>query len=88
MDVIPELTLSWNAESSWPPRWWTFTGNRRLWVFRQLEEQGLLSHIVTTVTDQQVPPFRLTTKNGGESVKVRGMSGAMLQAALGADARA
>mmetsp|Transcript_42285 Transcript_42285/g.133399 ORF Transcript_42285/g.133399 Transcript_42285/m.133399 type:complete len:1507 (+) Transcript_42285:67-4587(+) len=72
INVIPELTLSWGAEGRWPPRWWSYTGNRRLWVFRQLEEQGMLQDIICKVTDAKVPTFRLTTKDGGESVRVRG----------------
>eukprot|EP00930_Biecheleria_cincta_P085504 TRINITY_DN74896_c0_g1_i1.p1 TRINITY_DN74896_c0_g1~~TRINITY_DN74896_c0_g1_i1.p1 ORF type:complete len:1030 (+),score=143.36 TRINITY_DN74896_c0_g1_i1:207-3092(+) len=73
VNVIPTLQVSWAAESSWSPRWWTFTGNRRLWVFRQLQEIGILVDVIVAVTEERVPRFRLTSKNGGKSVRVRGV---------------
>eukprot|EP00928_Gymnodinium_smaydae_P085141 TRINITY_DN6847_c0_g2_i1.p1 TRINITY_DN6847_c0_g2~~TRINITY_DN6847_c0_g2_i1.p1 ORF type:complete len:402 (-),score=43.53 TRINITY_DN6847_c0_g2_i1:131-1336(-) len=52
-------------------KYWTFTGNRRLWVFRKLHERGVIDRIDVQVTDQRVPQRRMTTRNGGVSVRVR-----------------
>eukprot|EP00928_Gymnodinium_smaydae_P030911 TRINITY_DN22850_c0_g1_i1.p1 TRINITY_DN22850_c0_g1~~TRINITY_DN22850_c0_g1_i1.p1 ORF type:complete len:1322 (-),score=126.63 TRINITY_DN22850_c0_g1_i1:33-3971(-) len=73
VEVIPELTVRWASYKSWSGRWWTYTGNRRLWVFRQLEAEGLLERIVVQITNLEVPSFRLTTTNGGCNVRVRGL---------------
>lgn len=53
-------------------KWFTFTGNRRLWVYRKLEEEGYLDEIELEISQQHVPRNRLTTKKGGASVVVRG----------------
>eukprot|EP00929_Paragymnodinium_shiwhaense_P010704 TRINITY_DN115580_c0_g1_i1.p1 TRINITY_DN115580_c0_g1~~TRINITY_DN115580_c0_g1_i1.p1 ORF type:complete len:411 (+),score=42.32 TRINITY_DN115580_c0_g1_i1:85-1317(+) len=52
-------------------KWWTFTGNRRLWVFRKLEAANFLQKVWVEVTDRPVPRKFMTTKNGGTSVRVR-----------------
>ena len=52
--------------------WFAYTGNRRLWVFQNLEELGRLHTIDVQVTPEEIPRRRLTTKNMGISVRVRG----------------
>ena len=52
--------------------WFAYTGNRRLWVFHNLEELGRLHTIDVQVTPEGIPRRRLTTKNMGISVRVRG----------------
>ena len=52
--------------------WFARSGNRRLWVFQILEQQGLLHTIDVQVTDDHIPRRFFTTKNFGVSVRVRG----------------
>ena len=47
------------------------TGNRRLWLFRQLERLGKCGEI-PVVEIGSIPSKRFTTKNDGVSVKIRG----------------
>lgn len=72
--AIPLMQVCRHAVAAlgYDSRFWTFTGNRRLWVFRQLEEEGLVEDIEVQVVDKTVLYFRMTTKNGGVSVRVRG----------------
>lgn len=51
--------------------WYTYTGNRRLWVFQKLEREGHIGDIFVDTTDRTVPLHRFTTRNGGRSVLVR-----------------
>ncbi|KAK3610018.1 hypothetical protein CHS0354_032364 [Potamilus streckersoni] len=53
---------------------WFTVDNRRLWIFQQLEKLGKCSEIDVQVT-YSIPGNKLTTKNGGESVTVRGDPG-------------
>jgi len=69
---IPKMQVTLKAYAGLSEQLWAYTGNRRLWVFRQMQDQGLLSEIEVTVVDKEVPKFRLTTKCGGSAVKVRG----------------
>lgn len=64
---IPCMQVCWQTD-----RLWTYTGNRRLWVFRNLEEEGVIADIEVLVVNKKVPKMRMTTKNGGTSVRVRG----------------
>ncbi|WAR00535.1 hypothetical protein MAR_024907 [Mya arenaria] len=50
---------------------WTTSDNRRLWVFRELERLGKLDEIAV-VQVYSIHDKKLTTINGGVSVKVRG----------------
>ncbi|KAL4230012.1 hypothetical protein ACF0H5_010400 [Mactra antiquata] len=51
-------------------KWYT-TDNRRLWVFKTLEERGKCSYIDVKEIPS-IPDDKMTTKNGGVSVKIRG----------------
>lgn len=51
--------------------WYTYTGNRRLWVFQKLQNEGVIHEICVDTTDMAVPRSKFTTQNGGTSVKVR-----------------
>lgn len=52
--------------------WWTYTGNRRLWVFRKLEAEGYIWEVDVDTTDRSIPRSKFTTRNNGTSVVVRG----------------
>ena len=67
---IPMMTVAQlNGE------WYTYTGNRRLWVFRRLQREGYIYEIEVHATNRHIQPSKFTTRNGGVSVKV-GSSGA------------
>ncbi|KAL3859189.1 hypothetical protein ACJMK2_009418 [Sinanodonta woodiana] len=53
---------------------WFTTDNRRLWIFRELEQLGKCSEIDVRVT-HIIPDNKFTTNNGGVSVTVRGNPG-------------
>lgn len=65
MSVIPRMSVTLREG-----KWWASTGNRRLWTFRKLESDGRCNTICAKVVDRQI--CRLTTRNGGTSVRVRG----------------
>lgn len=67
IDTVPRIQVAWHNGA-----WFTFTGNRRLWVFQHLEAQGKCSDIEVFITNQRIPRHRLTTLNDGRSVDVRG----------------
>ncbi|VDI31916.1 Hypothetical predicted protein [Mytilus galloprovincialis] len=47
--------------------------NRRLWVFRKAEELGFLDYIeFNHVTPRQLNRSKITTRNGGISIRIRG----------------
>ena len=71
-DAIPTMKVCHHAAAGYPIRFWTYTGNRRLWVFRQLEEEGLIKEVGVQFVNKIVPAFRLTTRNGGVSLRIRG----------------
>ncbi|KAK3596680.1 hypothetical protein CHS0354_038913 [Potamilus streckersoni] len=50
---------------------WFTTDNRRLWIFRQLENLGKCPEI-DVLERSDIPDRKFTTKNGGVSVTVRG----------------
>lgn len=58
--------------------WYTYTGNRRLWVFQRLQRKGYLQEICVDTTDRVLPWSRFTTRNNGVSVTVRGQASARL----------
>ncbi|KAL4230016.1 hypothetical protein ACF0H5_010403 [Mactra antiquata] len=53
---------------------WFTSDNRRLWVFRKLEELGRCGRIPVKVVNG-IPPHKMSTKNNGIDVKVRGYPG-------------
>ena len=53
-------------------KYWTYTGNRRLWVFRKLHSAGMLDRIEVQIVQRAIPTKRFTTRNGGVSVEIRG----------------
>ncbi|CAE8646609.1 unnamed protein product [Polarella glacialis] len=69
---IPTIQVCWQPAAGYDARFWTYTGNRRLWVFRQLQELGHVQEIEVVVVDKIVPKFRMTTRDGGQAVRVRG----------------
>ena len=60
---IPMLIVSYMCG-----KYWTFSGNRRLWVFKQMRDLGELYEIPVC---QPVPVGKMTTRNCGVSVRVR-----------------
>ena len=68
--IIPVIKVCHHAANTYSSRFWTYTGNRRLWVFRQLEDEGLIQEIDVLFVDKTVPSFRMTTKNGGKSLRL------------------
>ncbi|KAL4230017.1 hypothetical protein ACF0H5_010404 [Mactra antiquata] len=54
-------------------KWYT-ADNRRLWVFRKLEELGKCRKIPVDEIDE-IPPYKMTTQNNGKDVRVRGYPG-------------
>ncbi|CAJ1329263.1 unnamed protein product [Effrenium voratum] len=66
--AIPRLTVVWHLDD-----WFTYTGNRRLHVFRRLEEQGKLHEVEVAMTRRRLEPKKFTTKNMGQSVRVRAL---------------
>eukprot|EP00971_Amphidinium_carterae_P101312 2005210-Amphidinium_carterae.2 len=56
-------------------KYWTYTGNRRLWVFRKLHCTGLLPKVKVQIVQRSIPRWRFTTQNNGVSVRVRRVIG-------------
>lgn len=68
VDDIERIQISWHshdAKSPGQPRWWTYTGNRRLSLFQRLEDEGCLEFIVAQWVNTPVPEWRMTTKKPG-----------------------
>lgn len=55
---------------------WYTNNNRRLWVFRKLEEFGKFEKIPVIKVDT-FPEGKFTTKNNGRSVRVRSDEGGL-----------
>ena len=53
---------------------WVTADNRRLWVFRELERLGKCDTIPVRISTY-IPEAKLTSYNGGTSVRVRGPAG-------------
>lgn len=52
-------------------KWFTLD-NRRLWVFRRLEEDGHITDVdVNVVSSDRLKARKFTTTNGGVSVRIR-----------------
>lgn len=52
-------------------KWYTLD-NRRLWVFRRLEEDGHITDVdVNVVSSDRLKARKFTTTNGGVSVRIR-----------------
>ena len=67
--LIPNIRVCQKNE-----RWYTLD-NRRLWVFKRLEEEGRITDIeVNTVSSGFLTAKKFTTKNGGVSVRIRSSS--------------
>lgn len=54
--------------------YWYTADNRRLWVFRQLEKLNKCRRIPVDVIDE-IPRHKMTTKNDGLYITVRGHPG-------------
>ena len=67
IDAIPMMEIA-----KQDGKFWTYTGNRRLWVFRKLNSAGLLPSVNARLVQRRIPTKRFTTQNGGVSVQVRG----------------
>lgn len=63
---IPRMTVA-----RMDGEWYTYTGNRRLWVFQKLARRGYIREVRVETTDRCVPSCKITTRNGGTSVEVR-----------------
>jgi len=75
VEDIEKIKITWHSHwkaSPGQPRWWTFTGNRRLTLFRILEREGRLDDIVVEVVTQLVPEWRVSTQKAGATPQVRG----------------
>ena len=53
---------------------WFTADNRRLWLFRKLEELGRCRKIPVEEIDE-IPDSKMTTENGGVDIMVRGSPG-------------
>lgn len=53
------------------PGWYATSGNRRLWVFQQLQMKHMISDIKVEVSTRPLQPGQMTTCNSGTSVTVR-----------------
>lgn len=69
IDAIPMIEIA-----KQDGKFWTYSGNRRLWVFRKLNSAGLLPSVNACIVQKRIPSQRFTTRNGGVSVEVRGRS--------------
>ena len=74
VDDIERIQISWQShdpKSPGQPRWWTYTGNRRLSLFQRLEDEGCLEFIVAQWVNTPVPEWRMTTKKPGDRPYIR-----------------
>ncbi|XP_021354750.1 uncharacterized protein LOC110451197 [Mizuhopecten yessoensis] len=62
---IPPITVVYMNEN------WYSADNRRLWVFRKLEELGQCTEIPVQKGRRRIPRKKLTTKNDGTDIRVR-----------------
>ncbi|KAH3858218.1 uncharacterized protein LOC127871584 [Dreissena polymorpha] len=68
LSSIPKITVV-NRDGKW-----VTADNRRLWVFRELERLGKCDTIPVRISTY-IPEAKLTSYNGGTSVRVRGPAG-------------
>jgi len=67
IEDIPRMTVACKGG-----KYWTFTGNRRLYVFRELAANSNIQTLRVTFTCERISKRKFTTKNGGISVRMRG----------------
>ncbi|WAR29666.1 hypothetical protein MAR_003234, partial [Mya arenaria] len=65
---IPQIAVKSEGEK------WVTADNRRLWVFKQLERLGKIETINVYIIEY-IPPAKMTSNNGGVSIRVRGAPG-------------
>ena len=55
--------------------WFAWSGNRRLWVIQRLQSEGHIAEVLVLPTQKSISSrnYKLSTKNGGMSVRVRGV---------------
>ncbi|KAH3858217.1 hypothetical protein DPMN_100837 [Dreissena polymorpha] len=68
IEDLPKIEVAKHDEK------WVTNDNRRLWVFKQLERLGKCETVEVWIVSS-VCQIKLTTNNGGESIKVRGFPG-------------
>jgi len=74
---IESVEVVWAEDSQGIGRWWSYTGNRRLFIYRQLETRGVIETITANVRDLSdkkiAKKFRQqkTTRNDGISIQCR-----------------
>ncbi|CAJ1408069.1 unnamed protein product [Effrenium voratum] len=68
LEDIEQIKITWHSHwrVSAKPRWWTYTGNRRLSLYQQLEKEGFLEYIVAEWVNLPVPEWRVTTEAAGQ----------------------
>ena len=75
IEDIQKIQITWHSHvktSPGRPRWWTYTGNRRLRLFQLLESEGKLDSLVVEVVNHPVPEWRMTTPDAESVPWVRG----------------
>lgn len=72
VDDIEPITVIWRWN-----KWWTLTGNRRLYIYKKLEELGIATDIPVIVGNLNnlhvchTFNVRFTTTNGGADIRIR-----------------
>ena len=60
VDVIPQMTVTWING-----KWFAWSGNRHLWVYRKLEADAVLDTITVQTIKCEIPRGKFTTQKGG-----------------------
>mmetsp|Transcript_166252 Transcript_166252/g.533859 ORF Transcript_166252/g.533859 Transcript_166252/m.533859 type:complete len:1592 (-) Transcript_166252:284-5059(-) len=71
---IERIQITWHSHgraSAGTPCWWSYTGNRRLYLFQQLERDGKIDSIVAECVTEHVPEWRVTTAKAGDVPRLR-----------------
>ncbi|KAH3781572.1 hypothetical protein DPMN_159403 [Dreissena polymorpha] len=68
IEALPTINVAKRGEK------WVTADNRRLWVLKELERLGKCDS-VPVIVRSDIPSKKLTSKNGGVSVNVRGPPG-------------
>ena len=63
---LPWLTVSWRDGN-----WYAYTGNRRVRVLQQLENDGVVKTITVHSTEAPIPDWKFASQNQGVSVRFR-----------------
>lgn len=69
VEDIERIQITWHSHgraSAGTPCWWSYTGNRRLYLFQQLEREGKIDSIVAECVTEHVPEWRVTTAKAGD----------------------